>query len=309
MTTRREKWFAAGANALHRTLVAHGLAGEILDLLPADGAYACPCCLIAYKRTALDDGPEPTLSDEHVPPAATGGEPLLLTCRPCNNRAGTVWDADAAEERQLTNALTRQPSDPVDVTLTIGNIRVQGAYDGNGDLPSFTPAMKKNANRPGDVNAVAAHLARSIENKDPVDFNVTHRWRPTADAAAWSWIRAAYLAAFAVLGYRYVLLAVLAPLRTRLADPQPVPAPKLLIPTGRPQLDRPLMMLVEQPAALPCLMVDFGHAWVFLPGWRNPQTITGIEQALQGMIDAGDRVRGRLIPWPEEPLYRLDPKE
>lgn len=308
MTTRREKWFSDGAGALRRTLKAHGLANEVVAQFPADGAYACPCCLIAYTRPALDHGPPPTLSDEHVPPTAAGGtKALLLTCRPCNNRAGTQWDAKAAQERQLTNAVTGQSSDPVDVTLTIGNTRVQGTYDGSGGLPTFTPIMKKNANQPADLDAATSHLMRAIDDKDPIEFTLTHRWRPTADAAAWAWIRAAYLAAFAVHGYRYALLAVLTPLRATLADPQAVPAPQLLIAAGRPQLDQPRMMLIEKPVALRSLMVDFGHVWVFLPAWQHLRTITDLEQALQQMVEAGDVAGGRSIPWPEEPLYLLDP--
>ena len=86
---RRERWFADGAEALRRTLGGMGMA----DSLPDGEFYACPLCLQAYGRAALDYG---VFSDEHVPPRSAGGHVLVLTCTRCNNTAGTAMDADAA---------------------------------------------------------------------------------------------------------------------------------------------------------------------------------------------------------------------
>ena len=100
----RERWFVEGAAALRRHLAAIGRAE---DLPPTGEYYACPCCLRAYGRDAPSDG---TLTYEDVPPKSVGGRWLVLTCKQCNNTAGTRLDAQARlREEQLDFLAGRVP--------------------------------------------------------------------------------------------------------------------------------------------------------------------------------------------------------
>ncbi len=64
--------------------------------------YACPICLTPFTIEALADK---RLSAEHVPPKSVGGRELLLTCKVCNNSAGTKLHADAKTKEDVRIAM------------------------------------------------------------------------------------------------------------------------------------------------------------------------------------------------------------
>ena len=72
------------------------------DSLPDGECHACPLCLTVYSRDALGHG---VFSDEHVPPASTGGRVLVLTCTRCNSTAGSTMDAHAAGREAVRDFL------------------------------------------------------------------------------------------------------------------------------------------------------------------------------------------------------------
>ena len=81
-----------------------------------------------------------------------------------------------------------------------------------------------------------------------------------------SWVRAAYLAAFAALGWRYICMPYLAPLRTQLADQDAMlfPSVALFDPGAAPE-SRDLVV-VQEPHELRSLAVVLGRYTVFCPG-------------------------------------------
>ena len=58
------------------------------------GNTACPICLTVFTRDAVSSGRTVTL--QHVPIKALGGQPRCLTCRNCNAQAGRGVDQAAA---------------------------------------------------------------------------------------------------------------------------------------------------------------------------------------------------------------------
>jgi hypothetical protein len=304
---RTERWFDAGAGALRRTLTAHSFTDEVaeLDRRFPDGAYACPCCLVAYGRAALADEPR-TLTGEHVPPRLAGGAELLLTCSPCNNASGRFWDIHASHHQQLHDAVLGRVGDPVQTTLTISGFPVRGRFDGSGPVPSFK--WRPKANDPDVATAAGTFLEQAIDASREIEFQVGHTRQIDGDAAAWSWIRSAYLAAFAVYGYRFALLKVLEPVRLRLASPQPAPALQLVIEVPSTPSGLPQMFLVHEPEHLRGLMMmSFGHVLVFLPTCRFPRQVGDIEQGVIALrTGAIPRLLAAKIAWPPEPQYLLD---
>jgi hypothetical protein len=57
------------------------------------------------------------LTAEHVPPQSFGGRELLLTCKKCNNEAGTLLDAHARHKEDLAEVMIRPPSKPLKVRV------------------------------------------------------------------------------------------------------------------------------------------------------------------------------------------------
>jgi hypothetical protein len=147
-----------------------------------------------------------------------------------------------------------------------------------------------------------------VESGTPFDFQLGHHTPTLDDAAAWGWLRAAYLAAFSVYGYRHARLAELDPIRQSLANPQHIAVPQLVvatsIPTGHPT---PGMHLVHQPQELRGLLVDLGLVRVRLPAAQFRRSIAALEQGLSQVLAAAViQVASETISWPGGPRFELD---
>src|SRR5687767_9284936 len=83
------EWFRTGARAVYPYL-------SIQPGADPPPLYACPECFVLFTESSVTDRSLPheeQLTADHVPPESVGGKELLLTCAPCNNRAGTRLDA------------------------------------------------------------------------------------------------------------------------------------------------------------------------------------------------------------------------
>ena len=300
----QERWFVEGATALRRTLTAIG--GSI-PLPPTGEFYACPCCLIAYGRDALAAG---FFTTEHVPPRAAGGQKLVLTCGPCNHSAGSAFDAHAERREAMHDVLAgRAPDRTLRADIEVGNIVTRGNIRRLGD--SFMLVGVPKANNPRDV----VEATRTLEawtsepgNGGRIRFRITEN--VLVERARLSWVRAAYLAAFAALGWRYVFLPHLNRLRAPLADPTASLLPPLALVDPAAPRERRQLLLVQEPDELCSLAVVLGRHTVFLPGMEDPQSFDALSAALARLAaPANSHLRlelaGKKIPWPTKPLYAL----
>jgi hypothetical protein len=306
MVNQKEAWFLEGAAALRTTLSRM----ELDHLLPATGDYyACPCCLTAYGYTALSGG---LLTYEHVPPKANGGKPLVLTCKDCNNTAGSALDADAARREALHDLLTARSSRRgLRAEFDVDGITTRGTVSRAGD--AFMLSVVPKANNPSDVaRSVAALEERIAQNSagGRIGFQVTETF--SIDRARLSWVRAAYLAAFGALGWRYAFQKHLNPLRDALKDPIGSPFPPIsLVDPGADQTRRQLFF-VEEPTKLRSLVVTLGPHTVFLPDPSEPRPFEDISAILEELSQAPSpphQFTGKEIPWPTKPEYALDRNE
>src|ERR1700712_3923958 len=92
-------WFDAGAAALSR--VTTGTPSRV---------YACPLCRYPFVREAVAAH---ELTMEHVPAGRLGGRELVLTCRRCNNTAGSALEADAVRLDNAVRFAQREPNVPL----------------------------------------------------------------------------------------------------------------------------------------------------------------------------------------------------
>ena len=180
---KKREWFDLGAESFAR--VRPGLYDR--------PTYPCPICLTTFTIEALV---EKQLSAEHVPPESLGGRELLLTCRSCNNSAGTKLDAHAKikEDVQLAFAGTLEHSHRV--RAMFGDLVVNAElHTSRGTYSLQVPAK---INKPGTSHALqnAARMGAQlmVEHKRYADLG-----------AKISWFRSGYLALFAVAGYELAL--------------------------------------------------------------------------------------------------------
>jgi hypothetical protein len=297
-------WFVEGAAALGRTLTAIGL---VDTPLPIGEVSACPCCLMAYGPNALDAG---VFTAEHVPPKAVGGRKLVLTCRDCNHSAGSAFDAHAERREAMYDLLTgRGPGRPVRAEFAIDDTTnvLRGNIHRAGD--GFLMVGAPKANDPKIVEEAVRALERKAANGTGgrFGFRLTERMLPVR--AQLSWVRAAYLAAFAALGWRYVFLRYLEPVRAQLADPAAKLLPPLAMVDPAAPRDRRQLLLVREPHELRSLAVILGRYTVYLPGLEDPQPFEDLSASLarlSAQAPPRPQLVGKQIPWPAEPRYDLD---
>lgn len=181
------RWFRRGAAAFELTFP-----GSESGFGPAD---VCPICDRAFSEAAVHTG---VLTAEHVPPESFGGRELLLTCKKCNNEAGTLFDAHARRKEDLAELTLRPPRKPLRV-----RIQHQGRTLNARLSASDTTWELKVIERANDPKAVIAFQASGPPKAGEaisIDF-VGSRFVELG--AKMSWLRSGFLALFATFGYRF----------------------------------------------------------------------------------------------------------
>ncbi len=160
--------------------------------------YVCPLC--PKPRILLAK----SLTVEHAPPKELGGSAITLTCKTCNSMAGTALDAQAVVARRMLRFWRGEISSPVRCRLQFGpaSVNVEVLHTPEGFQIRGLPANTD----PVQQKALEGELARLTDSKewDGYTFQITtptFRFHPRR--AALAWLRAAYVVAFAALGYSY----------------------------------------------------------------------------------------------------------
>lgn len=234
---------------------------------------------------------------------------MALTCRWCNNEAGTRYDAEAKKQEALRLFLAGQSADPMRVEYTIGGVTNRGNMhlSGNGVLLLGVPEV----NNPADVERMAQIMDSLVDSGD-TRFRLD--WRPTIrispNHARVSWLRTGYLVAFAALGWSYILRSTLDPLRAQFEDPLNITVPPLSLyePTADPL--RREVLIVEEPDEQRSVVISIGRRLIFLPAIDGPRSLDELADAL-GSHHTARRLQysffGKRLPWPRKPQYLLDP--
>ncbi|WP_433051172.1 hypothetical protein [Dactylosporangium sp. CS-033363] len=304
-TEKRLRWFDDGAPMLR--LVANRLG--IGDWLPIhEEYYACPCCLMAYNRAAVFAG---VLTEEHVPAAVVGGRGLLLTCKNCNSNAGRDFDAHAGTRLQADDFARGKVTDrTLPATSYVDGIPLRGTVRMTRDGIQMFGVPKQN-----DPKTMAAHFAALdayAQSGITPNHSFTVHTRYDEKRARYSWIRSAYLAAFAALGWSYIFQDVMEPYREQLKQPDTQLVPTYIGNDRSASSSLRRILLVTEPDDLRCVAVNLGTHTIFLPGippWR-PQTCDELVQAFSRYRGDDERLNGEIsgkeVSWPRWPTYLLD---
>lgn len=274
-------------------------------MLPAGypRCYICPLCLRGFLPKALEAD---LLTVEHVPPKRLGGRRLVLTCRRCNSSAGAHLDHEMMKRELIFDFHYGTMDRPAPARLTMAdqsiNVEVQATEE------SVRVVGLPDSNDPQAQGELLAELDRLVEAGSWQDsrFDLTFyrgfRHRP----ALVGWLRAGYLAAFAALGYRYIMRASLDVVRQQLVNPQDevLRVFSVTIP-GRISKEERRILLVQRPTWLNSVAVQIGRHIVFLPSLEDtPIPFESLAQ--KAGQQARERIAGKLIPWPTRPEHALD---
>jgi HNH endonuclease len=250
--------------------------------------YFCPLCLTGYSE---EEAPG-YLTLEHVPPQALGGRRLVLTCKTCNSEAGHQLDCHAIIEEQARRVVADETygRNPVRVSFGGVNVNAELSRDGVVNQISILPH-----NPPGRVEEFAT-AARTWG--DGTEISVTFKRQYEARRAMISWLRSAYLAAFARFGYRYIARDVLQPVRDQIQNPERELITNFLSVTR--ELTGRQLSVIHEPASAKGIAVSMDGRVVLLPFWDN-------DYDLYTRLGRGPvQLRGQLLGWPERPEFRLD---
>lgn len=268
-----------------------------------ENAYACPLCGLVYPEPALQAG---VLTLEHVPPKALGGKVLCLTCRDCNSHAGAQIDHHAVARRDwfldmqtITGAVDRQMRGQ----LTIDDLDVNVNVVADDGTVSFVVLPRHNhPERGGQLQAKFEAMSEQ-GTWDGQELSVTSSTRYHQHAAKVADLRAAYLAAFALLGYRYAFHPQLAIVREQIASPKDKIIDEFW--SGWQADSRyPALMLTETPTH--CLVTLFERSLVFLP-WPFGHGPDNLYQWIAENLQQGQPIKMKNPAyWPEQMTMGLD---
>ena len=285
---RKQQWFDNGKGAFER-VTGRSVRG-----------YVCPICVRACET--LED-----VTLEHAPPSSMGGRIVCLTCDECNVTSGHRLDnelAAAVTVRALQRGTLGRPLRArsefagvplnVDVDWTPGLVTVCGV-----------PAH----NDPSNTTAQREALDRFADSGDP-DW-AFKLWLPMWDEprARIALLRAAYLVAFAALGYRYVLREELEIVREQILNPDDALIERFSLHFERTKYVRGIVR-VTRPRALECILVQMNEHVVFLPGLKPGSNGIYDRLAARKLWPPRSRTFRHLawqpVVWPTRPVLTLD---
>jgi len=298
------EWFYAGARCLRALAREHGFENAFPT---GEDWYLCPLCLDVLLT--VEELGTRELTVEHVPPKALGGHELVLTCRTCNNHAGSKFDAEARKQERLWEFLSGQSEHPETAAFTLGDITTRVEMHVTGRTGMLLMGVPK-INNPADMDLMEQYMRMLSETRSTdFSFTATPQLRYFPDRARISWIRTAYLAAFALFGWKYVLQPVLQPVRDQLMNPADVTLPLLSTYSPDGDLGRHELWIIKQPAEHQSLLTISGRHGVFLPLPDDPRSLEELARSLGART--GDPVhyafKGDMFPWPSRPEHLLDP--
>jgi hypothetical protein len=285
---QRAALFDRGATAVSLLL------SELKDL------YACPLC-----GQLFDDPMSPDLTLEHVPPRQLGGRRITLTCRDCNSTSGHNLDAQMQTLEEWFEFAAGQTRRPLRTRLKFGDALVNVDVEHQADGFKFLGLPK--LNHPASQQAWVDELNRLVDSDlfDGYRFGVEFVRKLRPRRAYVGWLRAAYLAAFAALGYSYAFRPALSKIRRQIASPDEVLISTFSVTTANvPPANS--MSLVTAPKHLRSILVQMGRHVVFLPALDGSTPYEQFDKSVAAAQPFGSEMEGESIPWPAGMRLALD---
>ena len=184
---------------------------DLLQIWPnAKRGFVCPVCLRFFART---ENLTKSVSIEHVVPYALGGRVTTLTCRRCNNTAGTQLDRHLVQRVRIEGR-----SKPI-----LADAEFRGTkFRGEVHLPesasdSFRIFGFPKQSDPREINRFVSLLDEGMWDGQELKLRLEGGYVPVRSAVAL--LRSAYLLMFRLFGYRYVCDRSAAVIRESISQP------------------------------------------------------------------------------------------
>ena len=166
------------------------------------------------------------------------------------------------------------------------------------------PPWSRNANNPTEVLAFREALSKA--GAQTVTFSIGFSGDPyDSKRAHVTWLRHAYLALFAIAGYRYIFSSGLGLVRKQIKEPdlEHIPAFLALLPEDRLWSERRIVY-IRKPEWLESWAVQFGRFIAFLPRAGDSEFYARLARD-RSLISRPCKVSGDEIEWPTEPSFGL----
>ena len=285
-------WFDRGAAAFERSFP-----GAISEVIGPDApaCYVCPICTHGFPRESVLTG---DLTEEHVPPKCFRGRGLVLTCRGCNNTSGTELDAHARRKENVAEALRGvHTKRPLRVKAMAGTLTLNAQFTSQGR--NMQLKIRPHLNHPETEAAFKTLMKKGTQIQ--VEY---HGDRHSGLAANISWLRSAYLATFAVFGYRVVSDPAMQIVRRQILenDERRMISFLRIFPEALPWTE-PRMGALHGDSLAGGWMVQFERYGVMLPG---PGDLTFYDR-IAAEVERGEPSPAtvQLYEWPLAPMFGL----
>lgn len=173
--------------------------------------FICPLCLKEYSKSYIDKDDFLTLED--APPKALGGKANILTCKKCNNEAGTKIDFHLAERfKELDNKMFL-PNSEFKVRTKIDGVTLNTtlSIDDEGIMSIFHSLKNNNP-------TVLNEIMRKVGKDQLIDFNFL-KTKVIPENLEYSILKTAYLILFEKTGYALILDECYDIVREQISDP------------------------------------------------------------------------------------------
>ena len=274
-----------------------------------DDIVLCPQCFKVITRDNLD-GPDGQFSLEHVPPVALGGTVQTFTCRECNSWAGSCLDSHLLNWLRLQDFLQGKPGSSVDGSVTIGDsarVIAELVNTLGGSLQILADPRRSNSSQ-------IEKATQRLMSGDAPEINLVfqgYKGRGAKtnhpDAAL---LRIAYLYAFSVFGYGFLINPGSQAIRSQFRKPEEKILPAWGISRNDSLPDKALgINIVTAPDELQSFVVVFDLRYasnrarysVLIPGPTSPGT--DIYHYLAGRTDSQTPITMELFPIPSDRDY------
>jgi hypothetical protein len=221
---------------------------------------------------------------------------LVLTCVQCNSNSGASFDVHAVSRRDAEDfARGRVSGRVLRATFHVAGIPLRGtAQWTEGGLQLFgVPKQNDPKVQAAHFQALDAYAEGGNPNPNP-DVSFTIHTRFDEARSRLSWIRSAYLASVAALGWSYIFREVMDPFRDQLKHPDAQIIPTYILRNPAASQAERRMLLVDQPDELRCVAVMLGEHTVFLPGIFRPLTCDQLAEVFGSRREADDKLHVNL---------------
>ena len=170
----------------------------------------CPICLTFFART---ENLTKSVSIEHIVPDALGGRITTLTCRQCNNTAGTKLDSHLVQRVQVEG---RKKPIPAAAKFCDTAFRVEVHLPESADDALRIYGIHKQSH-PQEIDKFGKLLSEGVWDGQELKLDFNLGYEPLRSRAALA--RSAYLLMFRIFGYRYVFDRSAAVIRRSITEP------------------------------------------------------------------------------------------